>query len=105
VPLYEYVCPKCGTFERIRKFSDAPLSACPTCGGPVTKNVSAPAIQFKGAGWYVTDYAGKAKGGEGKGAEGAAESNANAPAAAKPAEAKAEAKPEKAKKTGKTEAK
>jgi putative FmdB family regulatory protein len=65
VPLYEYECPKDGVFERMQKFSDAPLSACPTCGGPVEKLLSAPAIQFKGTGWYITDYA--RKGGEGKG--------------------------------------
>jgi len=65
LPLYEYECPKDGTFEQMRKFSDPPLAACPTCGGPVEKLASAPAIQFKGTGWYVTDYARKSKGGEG----------------------------------------
>jgi putative FmdB family regulatory protein len=64
VPLYEYQCPKCGRFEVIRKFSDPPLSKCPTCRRAIQKLPSAPAIQFKGAGWYVTDYAKKA-GGEG----------------------------------------
>ena len=67
VPLYEYQCPKCGNFDKIRKFSDPPLKKCPTCGSPVAKLLSAPAIQFKGAGWYVNDYAKKAKGGEAKG--------------------------------------
>jgi putative FmdB family regulatory protein len=62
MPLYEYQCGKCGTFELIRKFSDAPLEACPTCGGVVEKLLSSPAIQFKGTGWYVTDYAGKSSG-------------------------------------------
>ena len=57
MPLYEYECPKDGTFEKIRKFSDPPLVACPMCGGPIEKLLSAPAIQFKGTGWYVTDYA------------------------------------------------
>jgi putative FmdB family regulatory protein len=65
VPLYEYECPKDGTFERVQKFSDPPLSACPTCGGPIEKLLSAPAIQFKGTGWYITDYARKSSGGEG----------------------------------------
>jgi len=65
VPLYEYECPKDGTFERMQKFSDPPLSACPTCGGPIEKLLSAPAIQFKGTGWYITDYARKSSGGEG----------------------------------------
>jgi putative FmdB family regulatory protein len=59
LPLYEYECPKDGTFEQIQKFADPPLTACPTCGGPVEKLLSAPAIQFKGTGWYITDYARK----------------------------------------------
>jgi len=73
LPLYEYECPKDGTFERMQKFSDPPLTTCPTCGGPVEKLLSAPAIQFKGTGWYVTDYARKSSGGESgkdKGASG-----------------------------------
>ena len=65
MPLYEYECPKCGTFELVRKFSDAPLESCPTCARPVEKLASAPAIQFKGTGWYITDYARKSSGGEG----------------------------------------
>ncbi|MFN8095974.1 MAG: FmdB family zinc ribbon protein [Vicinamibacteria bacterium] len=59
MPLYEYECPKDGAFEQMQKFSDPPLAACPKCGGPVEKLLSAPAIQFKGSGWYVTDYARK----------------------------------------------
>jgi putative FmdB family regulatory protein len=69
VPLYEYQCPKCGRFELIRKFADEPLTECPTCGSEVQKLASAPAIQFKGTGWYVTDYARKSSG-EGKSGEG-----------------------------------
>jgi putative FmdB family regulatory protein len=65
LPLYEYECPKHGTFERMQKFSDPPVTACPVCGGPVEKLLSAPAIQFKGTGWYVTDYARKSSGPEG----------------------------------------
>jgi len=65
LPLYEYECPKCGTFELVRKFSDAPLESCPTCARPVEKLASAPAIQFKGTGWYITDYARKSSGVEG----------------------------------------
>ena len=59
MPLYEYQCEECGErFERIRKFSDPPLDEpCPKCGGPIKKLISSPAIQFKGKGWYVTDYA------------------------------------------------
>jgi putative FmdB family regulatory protein len=64
MPLYEYLCGSCGhRFERIQKFSDAPLTECPSCGGPVEKLPSSPAIQFKGSGWYITDYA---KSGAGK---------------------------------------
>jgi putative FmdB family regulatory protein len=66
LPLYEYECPKDGTFEQVRKFSDPPLAACPTCGGPIEKLLSAPAIQFKGTGWYITDYARKGTGDGGK---------------------------------------
>ena len=57
MPLYEYQCDSCGhRFERIRKFSDPPVEACPVCGGPVQKLISSPAIQFKGSGFYITDY-------------------------------------------------
>ena len=58
MPLYEYECENCGgRFERIRKFSDPPLEEpCPTCGGPIRKLISSPAIQFKGSGFYKTDY-------------------------------------------------
>jgi putative FmdB family regulatory protein len=63
VPLYEYQCPKCGNFEVIQKFSDAPIEKCPTCGKKVQKLLSAPAIQFKGSGWYITDYARKGSSG------------------------------------------
>src|SRR5215813_4762989 len=60
MPLYEYQCKKCGhRFEKIQKFSDKPLKKCPECGGPVEQVISAPAVQFKGSGWYVTDYAKK----------------------------------------------
>jgi putative FmdB family regulatory protein len=59
LPLYEYRCPECGRFEQIQKFSDPILTTCPTCASPVEKLLSPPAIQFKGSGWYVTDYAGK----------------------------------------------
>jgi putative FmdB family regulatory protein len=59
VPLYEYQCDSCGRFEVIQKFAQGPLKVCPTCKQPVQKLPSAPAIQFKGTGWYVTDYARK----------------------------------------------
>lgn len=57
MPLYEYQCDACGRrFELIRKFSDPPLEECPSCGGAVQKLVSSPAFQFKGTGFYITDY-------------------------------------------------
>jgi putative FmdB family regulatory protein len=60
MPLYEYQCDECGhTFEKIQKFSDPLETTCPKCGGPVRKLMSSPAIQFKGTGWYITDYAKK----------------------------------------------
>lgn len=67
MPLYEYQCKKCGhRFERIQKFSDALVKKCPECGGKVEQLLSAPAVQFKGSGWYVTDYAKKPAGASGK---------------------------------------
>jgi putative FmdB family regulatory protein len=60
MPLYEYECKKCGhRFEKIQKFSDRMVKTCPECGGEVEQMISAPAVQFKGSGWYVTDYAKK----------------------------------------------
>jgi putative FmdB family regulatory protein len=60
MPLYEYQCENCAQrFERIQKFSDPPVETCPSCGGKVRKLLSSPAIQFKGSGWYITDYAKK----------------------------------------------
>jgi putative FmdB family regulatory protein len=78
MPLYEYQCDACGAqFELIRKFSDPPLQVCPTCGAErVRKLLSSPAFQFKGSGWYVTDYARKTSGGEsGTGSKSSSESN------------------------------
>ncbi len=60
MPLYEYRCMNCGeTFEIIQKFNQPLLEKCPKCGGKLTKLLSPPMIQFKGSGWYVTDYAKK----------------------------------------------
>lgn len=57
MPLYEYECESCGNrFERIQKFSDPLVEICPTCGGKVRKLISSPAFQFKGSGFYITDY-------------------------------------------------
>jgi putative FmdB family regulatory protein len=67
MPLYEYQCESCAhRFERIQKFSDPPIETCPACGGPVKKLLSSPAIQFKGSGWYITDYAKKPASGDAK---------------------------------------
>jgi putative FmdB family regulatory protein len=64
VPLYEYRCKNCGhQFEKIQSFSAPEEKECPECHGPVERLLSAPAIQFKGSGWYVNDYAGKSKSG------------------------------------------
>jgi putative FmdB family regulatory protein len=81
MPLYEYACEKCGErFEVMQKFSDAPLAMHEKCGGPVHRLISAPALQFKGSGWYITDYA--------KGSTSASSDNGSAgkPDATKPAE-------------------
>jgi putative FmdB family regulatory protein len=62
MPLYDYQCQKCGhRFEKIQKFSERIVTKCPECGGRVERVISAPAVQFKGSGWYVTDYAKKSQ--------------------------------------------
>lgn len=64
MPLYEYHCSDCeNTFEVIQKFSDPELTICSKCGGTVQKVLSAPAIRFRGSGWYVNDYARKSSNG------------------------------------------
>lgn len=86
MPLYEYQCKACGhVFEKIKSFSDPEEKECPVCKGEVERLLSAPAVQFKGSGWYVTDYAGK--GGSKKAASASGDSNGSKPAekAASPA--------------------
>lgn len=85
MPLYEYQCKKCKhRFERIQKFSDPEVKKCPECGAAVEKLLSAPAVRFKGSGWYVTDYARKGSDSEsGKTSEGSKDGGG---ASAKPAE-------------------
>jgi putative FmdB family regulatory protein len=96
VPIYEYKCKKCGhIFERIQKFSDPPVRKCPECGGSVEQVLSAPAVQFKGSGWYVTDYARKGGGASKDGGEGAGKTEAkpeSEKAGEKPSEKPKEAK-------------
>jgi putative FmdB family regulatory protein len=67
MPIYEYKCEKCGeVFDVKQKFSDEPLTQHEGCGGAVERLLSAPALQFKGSGWYVTDYARKSSNGSSK---------------------------------------
>ncbi|MGA3316116.1 MAG: zinc ribbon domain-containing protein [Candidatus Korobacteraceae bacterium] len=83
MPLYEYQCKKCHSLmERIQKFSDSPLTVCPHCGGELEQLLSASAIQFKGSGWYVSDYAKKSP--------SAGSSKRNGSASSSTAESKAE---------------
>jgi len=101
VPLYEYECRKCGQrTEKIENFSGPHLKKCPKCGGKLERLVGAPAIQFKGSGWYVTDYAGKGSGGDSSKGEKAEGSEAK-PVEAKPGKDSKDTGPAKeAKKTG-----
>jgi putative FmdB family regulatory protein len=76
LPLYEYQCKKCHSLtERIQKFSDRPLTACPHCGGELEQLISAPAIRFKGSGWYETDYAKKSSKGASANGNGSSSSS------------------------------
>jgi putative FmdB family regulatory protein len=88
MPLYEYECDACGhRFEVIQKFSDPPIEKCPACGSTVHKLQSAPAFQFKGTGWYVTDYANK---GKGRSDEGKSESKSESKSETKGSDAKSD---------------
>ena len=95
MPLYEYQCVQCAErVEIIQRLSDPPYSHCPKCGGEMKKLASAPAIQFKGSGWYKTDYAAKpAPKGESKG-ESKSETSESKPASETKAETKSETKSE-----------
>jgi putative FmdB family regulatory protein len=92
MPIYEYQCTKCNDrTEVIQKFTDPPYAACAKCGGEVRKLMSAPAIQFKGSGFYKTDYASAASKADTKaGSEGKGESSSDS----KPSETKSETKTE-----------
>ncbi|HEX9458117.1 MAG TPA: FmdB family zinc ribbon protein [Thermoanaerobaculia bacterium] len=104
MPIYEYQCTKCNDrTEVIQKFTDPPYAACAKCGGEVRKLMSAPAIQFKGSGFYKTDYASAASKADAK-SEGKGESSGES----KPSESKTETKTEtktESKSETKTEAK
>jgi len=92
MPLYEYQCEKCDSvFEVMQKFSDEPLTTHPGCGGSVHRLLSSPALQFKGSGWYVTDYARGKSSSQGNGTSASSESKAETKAESKPA-AKTETK-------------
>src|SRR5438552_2070438 len=99
MPLREYECAACGhRFEVIQKMSDAPLETCPKCGGAVRKLQAAPAFQFKGSGWYVTDYARKGQPGaaktEGESKDGTAGESKEAAKTGDKSEKKSETKTE-----------
>ena len=98
MPLYEYQCKKCKhVFEKIHQsYSDPRVKKCPECGGPVEQLLSAPAIQFKGSGWYVNDYARKPEGGSSKSSadSGSSDSGADDSSASKATEKKTEPKSE-----------
>jgi putative FmdB family regulatory protein len=97
MPIYEYVCQSCQKkTEAIQRVGERPLRICPHCGGKLKKAFSAPAIQFKGSGWYVTDYAGAR--GEQKSKEAAADSKEGVEKAEKAEKAEKSEKPEKGKK-------
>ncbi len=77
VPLYEYECRDCHfRFEKLQRLSDPPPPKCPECGGKIAQLLSAPAVQFKGSGWYVTDYGRKSSGGEKSGDQGSSSAGA-----------------------------
>jgi putative FmdB family regulatory protein len=66
MPIYEYLCQKCGTFEISQRITEDPLGKCPRCRGKVKKLISNTSFQLKGTGWYVTDYARKGNNGDAK---------------------------------------
>ena len=97
MPIYEYVCQSCQKkTEAIQRVGERPLRICPHCGGKLKKAFSAPAIQFKGSGWYVTDYAGAR--GEQKSKEAAADTKDGSEKAEKAEKGEKSEKPDKGKK-------
>ena len=103
MPIYEYSCKKCGkTIEVIQRFADAPLKKHEGCGGALTKLISASGFQFKGTGWYVTDYARKGRTSE---SESGKDTSSDKPAATKADSTKESTKESSKKDSGKASTK
>jgi putative FmdB family regulatory protein len=92
MPIYEYRCDACGTFEEMQRISDPPLTKCPKCKRKVRRLISSTSFQLKGTGWYVTDYARSGSGGNGKKSGG--DAKADTPADTKTETTKTETKSE-----------
>jgi putative FmdB family regulatory protein len=92
MPIYEYACQRCGTFEATQRITDKPLAKCPTCKSKVRKLISNTSFQLKGTGWYVTDYARKGKSEDGKSDAAKTESSKNEGASKPASESKNESK-------------
>ena len=93
MPIYEYKCQKCGTFEVTQRITEKPLGKCPTCRGKVKKLISNTSFQLKGTGWYITDYARKGANGDAKGGDAKGDNGSKSTSESKPAtESKSEAK-------------
>ena len=104
MPIYEYQCEKCGTFEATQRITEKPLGKCPTCKGKVKKLISNTSFQLKGTGWYITDYArkdnGKGAGKDENGAKSSTESKDSKDTKSGPkAESKTESSPSKSEKS------
>jgi putative FmdB family regulatory protein len=103
MPLYEYECGACGhRFEIIQKFSDQPITECPTCRGALRKLQSAPAFQLKGTGWYATDYPKIGQAPADKDSGGSSDSSSGDNVAAKGDKSEKTDKPDKSDKADKT---
>lgn len=102
MPLYEYQCESCNhRFERIQKYADPPIDTCPNCAGKTRKLFSSPAIQFKGTGWYITDYARKGSNDAAKGGSNKSDAQASDAASEKAEKAEKAGTPDKADKADK----
>ena len=103
MPIYEYECQKCGTFEATQRITEKPLGKCPTCKGKVKKLISNTSFQLKGTGWYVTDYARKDNNkGAGKGENGAKPSSESKESKDSKSESKTESSSAKTEKSSST---